>query len=181
MYTYNTNHLNHSALQAVMRNLMKTYDETAARTILVEKYPELEGEVLTLDMNTPIPFVTKTPVNISIEEIDDMYDEDAEIDVTEIKTETPSEEDATEESENLNESVSETIPEMVTVSEPRTTSKAKKEKTVKEPSKAVRAMELYSSAEDKSRSHMMEVFMTELGMTKNGASTYYYNCKTKID
>jgi len=42
-------------------------------------------------------------------------------------------------------------------------------------SKIVRARELYAAATDKSRATIVELFISELSMTKSGAMTYFYN------
>lgn len=52
--------------------------------------------------------------------------------------------------------------------------KPQKEKPV---TKMSLAQDLYAKAEDKSRKAMIELFMSELGLSKVAASTYYYNVK----
>jgi len=48
----------------------------------------------------------------------------------------------------------------------------------KAATKADRARELYAAATDKSRGAMIDLFVRELGMSKSGASTYFYNVKS---
>ncbi len=48
------------------------------------------------------------------------------------------------------------------------------------PSKAAQARELYLAAPDKSRSVMIALFMEKLGMSKAGATTYYYTAMSKV-
>jgi hypothetical protein len=43
-----------------------------------------------------------------------------------------------------------------------------------------KAEELYQKSEDKSRAHMIKVFMEQIDMSQAGASTYYANCKKKF-
>lgn len=56
--------------------------------------------------------------------------------------------------------------------------KAEKKTRAKQTgSKMDKARQMYAAAEDKSRKAMMELFMSELGLGKAAASTYYYSVK----
>lgn len=44
-------------------------------------------------------------------------------------------------------------------------------------SKKELAMAIYNANKDEPKSHVVELFVKQLGMTPAGASTYYYNCK----
>lgn len=56
--------------------------------------------------------------------------------------------------------------------------KAEKKTRAKQTgSKMDQARQMYAAAEDKSRKAMMELFMSELGLGKAAASTYYYSVK----
>ena len=62
---------------------------------------------------------------------------------------------------------------------------AKKEKVIKiakGPSKADQATAIFKEMNDKgsARKDIIEAFMTQLNMSKAGASTYYQNIKTKL-
>lgn len=54
---------------------------------------------------------------------------------------------------------------------------AKAVKQVEGKTKLERARELFAAAPDKSRAAIIALFMAELGMTKSGASTYFYTAQ----
>lgn len=188
MYTYDTRNLSSSALQAVMRNLMKENSEEEAKQRLIQKYPNLEGDIMamTSTINTT-PYVVQTPFsNMAMNEVNDMYDADAELDVSELVDNS----DEFDEVETLIKTVDPVVSEPVVKATKAPKEKVEKapkapkepkvvvEKAPKAESKAHRAMELYMKSEDKSRATIIKLFMSELGMTQSGASTYHYNCKT---
>ena len=141
-------------VKSMFNHLIASYSADEAREILVQKYPDMEGEIELLTdpslYGEPVETVEATDEEI------DLQAETAEADLVKaVKAKTAK-------------------PKKEKVSKPK---KVKAEKPQKAESKVDIARKLYAAAEDKSRGAMIQVFMDQLGMSKAAASTYYYNVK----
>lgn len=140
-----------SNIKALYTNYCKKHDPEVAFSMLVDKYPDLEGELLAIVDGED----DSLPPEMTFEAPETYFDDKIE---PEIVTEAP-------------KKVNETKRPKVT--------KPKAEKSTA-PSKAQQAYDIYAKAVDQSRKAMMKVFIEQLGLTPNGASTYVANCKKKF-
>ena len=170
-----------NTLKALYKNYCGKYSEGCAFDMLLEKYPEFEGELYAIrdgeDMSVPAEMKFKADETFYDDEVNEM----------EMQVSTP--EVATAVFNTIVETATEVNEGKAPVIEKTAKKKAEKvvkapkikaEKPVKEPkgpSKAEQARAIYAAAEDKSRAAVTKLFVEQLGLTAAGASTYFQNCK----
>lgn len=137
-----------NVIQSMFNHLTASYSADEAKEILVQKYPESEGDINLLEVDPSKYGVTTVEMGKVVSR-------------TEPVTESTDESD-------LVKAVKEKTKKVA---------KPKAEKAPKAESKADIARKLYAEAEDKSRAAMIALFQEKLGMSKAAASTYYYNVK----
>lgn len=141
--------LSPAMIEVMFAHLMKTHSEQEARDLLIEKYPDSEGDILIFNPNEDTEVELVTPTFEAAE-----AEVEAEVEAQ------PAEKPAKAKKESK-------------VKAP----KAEKPAVEKKVSKVDQARELFQAAEDKSRGAMIKVFMEKLGFSKAAASTYFYNIR----
>lgn len=165
MYMYNMHSLSDSAVRAAMNNLMKEYSEEDAREMLVQKYPYLEGEIMSLDLTAPAkPYVTNSggeaepaPVFLEAddEETETAVSSEPEIPVVE----------------------AEAVVEVAAAEPTKESKEVKKARTSRGDSKMATAKQIYQEMKGSARKDVVKKIVDATGMPSNQAGVYYYNCK----
>ena len=140
--------LSPAMIEVMFAHLMKTHSEQEARDLLIEKYPDSEGDILIFNPNEDTEVELVTP---SLEAVEVEAEVEIEAEPVKIKKEAKVK-----------------VQKAPKVEAPAVEKKA---------SKADQARELFQAAEDKSRGAMIKVFMEKLGFSKAAASTYFYNVR----
>ena len=141
------NVVSNGVIRSMFNHLIQTYSVEEAREILVQKYPNQEGEIIELDASLP--------VEVEINTVDTTVDLDTQ-------------------AAKLAAAVKAKTKKPTAKAKATKVAKAPKEKKV---TKMDTARELYAKAKDKSRGAMIKVFGKELGLSPAAASTYYYTVK----
>lgn len=137
-----------NVIRSMFSHLVQSYSADEAREILIQKYPNQEGDIL------------------GLEAVDT---EDNNVDLS-VDTDTQ----AAQLAAAVTAKVAKVKAKPAKAAKAPKQPKAKKAKGA---SKMDRARELYTKAKDKSRGAMIAVFGKELGLSKAAASTYYYTVK----
>lgn len=149
--------MNVNNVKALYTNYCGKHTPEVAFEMLVEKYPDIEGDLLAIiDGEDNI-----VESGLTFQADDNYFDGEVESEPEIIA----------QPKKKVN------VPKIEKVA------KKKVEKSTppaKVPSKAQLAYEIYANAVDKSRKVMIEIFMKDLGLTSAGSSTYLQNCKKKF-
>ena len=143
--------LSPAMIEVMFAHLMKTHSEQEAHDLLIEKYPDSEGDILIFNPNEDTEVELVTPTFEAAE--------------AEVETEVEVKAQPVEKPAKAKKEAKVKAP------------KAEKPAVEKKVSKADQARELFQAAEDKSRGAMIKVFMEKLGFSKAAASTYFYNIR----
>jgi len=139
-----------AVIASMFKHLTQSYTADEAREILVQKYPEQEGDIHSLEVRV----VTADDV------VDAIETEIGKLSVAvKAKTAKPAK-----------------AAKVAKVAKAKAV-KAPKVAKVKKVTKMDQARALFAKATDKSRGAMITVFNTELGLSKAAASTYFYTVK----
>ena len=176
--------MNMNSLKSLYKNYCGKYSDGLAFEMLLEKYPEYEGELYMIrdgeDQLVPAEMKFQADETLYDDEVNEMENQ---VQVTAPEVATAVFNTIVETATEVNEGEAPKIEKISKKKEKKPTEvKAKKEPKVKEVkekviSKAELARQIYANAEDKSRKVVTELFIKELGLTAAGASTYYQNCK----
>lgn len=148
-----------AVLESMFNHLTQSYSADDAREILIGKYPEQEGVILTFKLSSTsdeVPLEADAP--------------EAPVVLEKVSTAKPP---------KAAKPKAEKAPK---AAKPKVAAKVAKPKAEKAPkakkaSKMDQARELYAKASDKSRKAMIELFGKKLGLSPAAASTYFYTVK----
>ena len=177
--------MNVNNLKALYNNYCRQYSNGCALELLIEKYPQYEGELYAIHDGeydvVPAEMKFQADVNFYDEEVNEMENQ---VQVTDPAIATAVFNTIVETATEVNEGEAPKIEKVSKKKEKKPTEvkakkepKVKAEKAPKAPSKAEQAREIYANAEDKSRAVITKLFMEQLGLTAAGSSTYMQNCK----
>lgn len=171
--------MNVKTLTSLYKNYCTKYSNGCALEMLIEKYPEFEGDLYAIHNGT----IETVPAGMRFQADETFYDD--EVNEMENQVQVTDPVVATAVFNTIVETATEVKGETPVIEK---TAKRKAEKTVKvpkvkaekapkAPSKAEQARQIYLAAEDKSRAAVTKLFVEQLGLTAAGASTYFQNCK----
>lgn len=151
-----------AVLESMFNHLTQSYSADDAREILIGKYPEQEGVILTFKLSSTSDEV---PLEADAQE--------APVVLEKVSTAKPPK------AAKVVKPKTEKAPK---AAKPKVAAKVAKPKAEKAPkakkaSKMDQARELYAKASDKSRKAMIELFGKKLGLSPAAASTYFYTVK----
>lgn len=150
-----------AVLESMFTHLTQSYSADDAREILIGKYPDQEGAILTFKLSSTqdeVPLDADAPEQpIVLEKVSTAK---APKPAKVIKSVTAKAPKAAK-------------PKVAKVAKP----KVAKAPKAKKASKMDQARELYAKASDKSRKAMIELFGKKLGLSAAAASTYFYTVK----
>lgn len=150
---------NTQLLQSMFKHLTLSYSADEAREILIQKYPDAEGDILLI--TEPETDVGVEASDVAETEVEKVGETEPDL-LTAVKTKTAKPRTAKAAKAKYSTVKS---------------AKAVKTPVAKGPSKVERARELYEAATDKSRKAIIALFGDKLNMSAAMASTYYYNIK----
>lgn len=141
-------------LQAMYNHLIMSYSADEAKDLLIQKYPDAEADIELL---------------VAEAEGDDIAvnHDSAQADIDKLQKAVKAKVEAKPKAKKAAKPKAEKQPKVA---------KPKGEKG----SKVDQARDLYIAATDRSRTAIIELFMQKVGLTKAGASTYYYNLKKQL-
>ena len=177
--------MNMNSLKSLYKNYCGKYSDGLAFEMLLEKYPEYEGELYMIrdgeDQLVPAEMKFQADETFYDEEVNEMENQ---VQVTAPEVATAVFNTIVETATEVNEGEAPKIEKVSKKKEKKPTEvkakkepKVKAEKAPKAPSKAEQARQIYAAAEDKSRSAVTKLFIEQLGLTAAGSSTYMQNCK----
>ena len=148
-----------AVVKSMYNHLIASYSSEEVKDILIAKYPEMEGEIELLA--DPSQYGEEVERVAATDEV-----------VAQLEAEI-----AEPVAEQGNDLLAAVKAKTAKIKQERVAKKAEAKKSEKGESKMDKARALYAAASDQSRKAMIELFMSEIGLSKAAASTYYYTCK----